>query len=49
MSDDPLSNCIFMILDNMSGQENGCGRRCVCAYTAHSGLLYIGDTDSSMS
>lgn len=49
MSDDPLSNCVFMIFDDLSGQEDGPGHRCVCAYTAHTGLLYIGDTGDILS
>ena len=49
MSDDPLSNCIFVILGSTSDSEEGSGRHAVCAYTAHAGLLYIGTAGDILS
>ncbi len=49
MSDDPLSNCVFMILDSESGPEEGNVIHYVCAYTVRTGLLYIGMTGNTIS
>ena len=49
MSDDPLANCIFMILDDSSAPEYGDGCRYVCACRAHAGFLYLGITGETVS
>ena len=49
ISDDPLSDCVFMIFNNPSGPEDGSGERFVCAYTAHAGLLFLGITGGGVS
>ena len=49
MSDDPLSNCIFMILGESSAPDEGEGSYLVCAYSAHTGFLYIGITGETAS
>ena len=48
MSDDPLSNSVFMVMGSTSdeGQEGG---YCVCAWSAHTGLSYIGTPNSTIS
>ena len=48
MSDDPLSNSVFMVMGSTSdeGQESGF---CVCAWSAHTGLSYIGTPSSTIS
>ncbi|MBR5104173.1 MAG: hypothetical protein IKV05_05770 [Bacteroidales bacterium] len=48
MSDDPLSNSVFMVMGSASdkGQEGGF---CVCAWSAHTGLSYIGTPSSTIS
>ena len=46
-SDDPLSSSIFMI---MSGPSDDCQKAfSVCAWSAHTGLSYIGTSDSTIS
>lgn len=49
MSDDPLADYILMILDSESASGDGCGQHLVCAYTARTGLLYIGATGEELS
>ena len=49
MSDDPLANCIFMILGESSVPDSGNGGRFVCAYSANTGFLYIGMTGETAS
>ena len=48
MSDDPLSNSVFMVMGSASdeGQEGGF---CVCAWSARTGLSYIGTPSSTIS
>ena len=48
MSDDPLSNNIYMVMGSTSdeGQESGF---CVCAWSARTGLSYIGTPNSTLS
>ena len=48
MSDDPLSNSVFMVMGSTSdeGQESGF---CVCAWSARAGLSYIGIPSSTIS
>ena len=47
-SDDPLSNNIYMVMGSTSdeGQEGGF---CVCAWSARTGLSYIGTPSSTLS
>ena len=49
MSDDPLSDCIFMILDDSSSPKDGGGCRHVCAYSVHTGFMYIGTPGETVS
>ena len=48
MSDDPLSNSVFMVMGSTSdeGQEGGFF---VCAWSAYTGLSYIGTPSSTIS
>ena len=48
MSDDPLSNNVYMVMGSTSdeGQESGFF---VCAWSAHTGLSYIGAPSSTIS
>ena len=48
MSDDPLSNSVYMVMGSTSdeGQEGGF---CVCAWSARTGLSYIGTPNSTIS
>ncbi|MBQ2919108.1 MAG: hypothetical protein IJE61_07830 [Bacteroidales bacterium] len=48
MSDDPLSDNIYMVMGSASdeGQEGGF---CVCAWSARTGLSYIGTPSSTIS
>ena len=46
-SDDPLSNSIYMIMGNASGE--GQEAVFVCAWSAHTGLSYIGTLSSTIS
>ena len=48
MSDDPLSSSVFMIMGSAS-DECQKGGFCVCAWSAHTGLSYIGTPDSTIS
>ena len=41
LSEDPLSGYIFMIVDSPSGEEDNFF---VCAYSARTGLSYLGRT-----
>ena len=47
MSDDPLSNSVFMIMGNASGEEQEAVS--VCAWSAQTGLSYIGTPSSTLS
>ena len=40
MSDDPLSNSVFMVMGDSS--DNDRERLFVCAWSAHTGLSYVG-------
>ncbi|MGN1211688.1 MAG: hypothetical protein ACI4TM_08375 [Candidatus Cryptobacteroides sp.] len=44
-SDDPLSGCIFIVTDSPSGDEG----YFVCAWSARTGLSYIGSSDGMCS
>ena len=48
MSDDPLSNSVYMVMGSTSdeGQESGF---CVCAWSVRTGLSYIGTPSSTIS
>ena len=48
MSDDPLSNSVYMVMGSTSdeGQEGGFF---VCAWSVHTGLSYIGTPSSTIS
>ena len=48
MSDDPLSNNVYMVMGSTSdeGQEGG---YFVCAWSARTGLSYIGTPSSTIS
>ncbi len=46
-SDDPLSSSIYMIMGNASGE--GQEAVSVCAWSAHTGLSYIGTADRTLS
>ncbi len=48
MSDDPLSSNIYMVMGSSSdeGQEGGF---CVCAWSARTGLSYVGTPNSTIS
>ena len=47
MSDDPLSCSIFMVMGDTSGEDRE--RLVVCAWSARTGLSYIGTPDSIVS
>ena len=47
MSDDPLSNSIFMVMGNTS--DEGQEAFSVCAWSARTGLSYIGTPSSTVS
>ena len=48
MSDDPLSNSVYMVMGSTSdeGQEGGFS---VCAWSARTGLSYIGTPNPTIS
>ena len=46
-SDDPLSSNIYMIMGDTSGESQE--GFCVCAWSARTGLSYIGTPDSTIS
>ena len=48
MSDDPLSNNIYMVMGS-SSDESQEGGFCVCAWSARTGLSYIGTPNSTIS
>ena len=47
MSDDPLSNSIFMVMGSTS--DEGQEAISVCAWSARTGLSYIGTPNSTIS
>jgi len=47
MSDDPLSGRIFMVMGDSSDENRE--RFFVCAWSAYTGLSYIGSPESTVS
>ena len=47
MSDDPLSNSVFMVMGDTSGDDRE--RLFVCAWSARTGLSYVGAPSSTIS
>ena len=48
MSDDPLSNSVYMVMGSASDESQE-GGFVVCAWSARTGLSYIGTPDSMIS